>query len=168
VNRGKVLAAGFCAIVLGLQAFAAFQRADADDVRYWPFLNYPMYAPSHQRGEQILKPRLFVAPCDSPTVRASRSFSDLHLPQYRFQETLLRAATGPPAVARRRAEQLRTQLSRYGSSRSCRMEIEIQSFTIGPNGLELPGSPWRLARAWTLSDSAAVPAKDSPPFDAWR
>jgi hypothetical protein len=163
-----VLAAGFCATVLGLQAFTAFRGGSADDARYWPFLNYPMYAPAHQRGERILKTRLLVAPCDSPSVRSPRSFSDLHLPQYRFQETLLRAATGPPAVAARRAEQLRTQLAQYESSRSCRMEIEIQSFTIGPNGLELPGSPWRVARAWTLSDSAAVPAEDSPPFDAWR
>jgi hypothetical protein len=48
------------------------------------------------------------------------------------------------------------------------MAILVESYTIGRNGLELPGSPWRLARAWMLTDSAAVLASDTPAVGGWR
>jgi hypothetical protein len=151
MNRRERLAAGFCAAVLGLQAFTAFRATHGDEVRYWPFLNYPMYAPSHQRGEQIVEVKLLVTPCDSPLVKTPRTFADLHLPQYRFRETLVRAASAPPAAAGKRAELLRKQLEQYEPRRLCR--------------LELPGSSWQVGRAWILSDSTASPVG---PLDTWR
>jgi hypothetical protein len=163
MNQGKILASAFCASIVGMQAFVAFRPAHNDDVRFWPFLNYPMYAASHVQGEHILQARLFVTRCDAPAMPEPRVFSDVHLPQYRFNETVVRAAVAPLSGAQRRADLLRTQLQQYEPSLPCRMEVHLKTYTIGPNGLELPGSPWRLARGWILSDSATVLIADSTP-----
>lgn len=161
MSLGKVLAATFCAAVLSGQAFAILRTGRGDPARYWPFLNYPMYAPAHLRGEQIREAKLVVVPCDSAAARLTRTFAELHLPQYRFRELLVRGATAPPAAAALAAERLRQQLRYHEPRATCRMEIQVKSYTIGRNGLELPGSPWRVARTWSLTDSAAVLAGDS-------
>jgi hypothetical protein len=165
MNLGKALAAAFCAGVVGAQAFAVLRPPRAG--RYWPFLNYPMYDEAHWQGEQMSQLKLLVVPCDSAQARAVSS-NDIHLTQFVFRDLLFRGATAPPRRADRAAELLRQQLRYHEPHPTCRMEIHLKSYTVGPHGLELPGPPWRLARAWTLTDSAAVPARDSPTIGTWR
>jgi hypothetical protein len=168
MNVGKALAAAFCAAVLGGQTFAIVRSAGGDQARYWPFLSYPMYAPAHRQGDQIRTARLVVTPCDSTADTVARTSTQLRVPQYRFRELLLRGATAHPAAAAGAAERLRQQLRHHEPRAMCRMAILVESYTIGRNGLELPGSPWRLARAWVLTDSAAVLASDSSAVGSWR
>lgn len=131
---------------------------------YWPFVNYPMYSRSFEMGYQIRHPRLMLQPCDSSaayelTARAAR------LTQYEFRDRVLRAVGLQPNRTAEASRRTRIELAGLAARRAaapvCRIEVWLQLFRIGPDGLELPGSPWRPYAGWevrngVITDSAWV------------
>lgn len=163
MTPGKTAAALYCAAVLAVQIWVSLDRPGYR-VYYWPFVNYPMYSRSFEMGYQIRHPRLMLQPCDgSPTyeltARAAR------LTQYEFRDRVLRAAGLQPnrthEASRRTRIELAAVAARSVPAPVCRMEIWLQLFRIGPDGLELPGTPWRPYVGWNvregvIADSAWV------------
>jgi hypothetical protein len=154
MTPGKTAAALYCAAVLAIQIWVSLDRSGYR-VYYWPFVNYPMYSRSFEMGYQIRHPRLMLQPCDSSaayelTARAAR------LTQYEFRDRVLRAVGLQPnrtaEASRRTRIELAGLVARRAAAPVCRMEVWLQLFRIGPEGLELPGSPWRPYAGWAVRD----------------
>ena len=154
MTPGKTAAALYCAAVLAVQIWVSLDRSGYR-VYYWPFVNYPMYSRSFEMGYQIRHPRLMLQPCDSSaayelTARAAR------LTQYEFRDRVLRAVGLQPnrtaEASRRTRIELAGLVARRAAAPVCRMEVWLQLFRIGPEGLELPGSPWRPYAGWAVRD----------------
>ena len=84
------------------------------------------------------------------TARAAR------LTQYEFRDRVLRAVGLQPnrtaEASRRTRIELAGLVARRAAAPVCRMEVWLQLFRIGPEGLELPGSPWRHYAGWAVRD----------------
>ncbi len=154
MTLGKTAAALYCAAVLAIQIWVSLDRSGYR-VYYWPFVNYPMYSRSFEMGYQIRHPRLMLQPCDSSaayelTARAAR------LTQYEFRDRVLRAVGLQPnrtaEASRRTRIELAGLVARRAAAPVCRMEVWLQLFRIGPDGLELPGTPWRPYACWEMRD----------------
>ena len=154
--QGKTAAALYCAAVLAAQTWVSLDRSGHREY-YWPFVNYPMYSRSYDMGYQIRHPRLMLQPCDGSaayelTARTAR------LPQYEFRDRVLRATGLQPNRTAEASRRTRIELAALAARRApapvCRMEVWLQVFRIGPDGLELPGTPWKLYAGWTVRDGA--------------
>jgi hypothetical protein len=164
MSPGKVVAAVYCAGVLAIQAGVICTTAEYHEY-YWPFLNYPMYSRSFGMGEQIRHARLMLQPCDSSTPPIEMTFQDAHLTRYEFQYRVHRAAGARKNTSPNAARNARLSLTELAHANMrvpiCRMDVWMKLFRIGPDGLELPGTPWMPYLGWNvrgavITDSALV------------
>lgn len=167
MSLGKVAAAVCCAGVLAVQAWVICTTTAYHEY-YWPFLNYPMYSRSYAAGEQIRHARLMLRPCDRPDQPVEMTFREAHLIRFVFQFRVYRAANilrnTTPNAARSAAISLAGLAHRHIPVSACRMEVWIQLFRIGPDGLELPGTEWLPYIGWdvrngVITDPAFPPAQ---------
>ena len=154
MTTGKTAAALYCAAVLAVQIWVSLDRSGYR-VYYWPFVNYPMYSRSFEMGHQIRHPRLMLQPCDS-SAAYELTASAARLTQYEFRDRVLRAAGLQPNRTAEASRRTRIELAALAARRApapvCRMEVWLQLFRIGPDGLELPGTPWRPYVGWAVRD----------------
>jgi hypothetical protein len=165
MTPGKVFAAAYCVGVLAAQAWAIWPTTDSH-AYYWPFIDYPMYSWSFDRGERISHARMMLQPCDRTRSPAEMTFRDAHLTRHEFQDRVLRAAGARNAsanVARRARISLARLAHEHGTVPTCRMEVWMQFFRIGANGLELPGSGWTPSVGWDISDGVVADSAGTGP-----
>ncbi len=170
MSLGKVVAAVYCAGVLAVQAWVICTTTAYHEY-YWPFLNYPMYSRSYAVGQQIRHARLMLRPCDRPDRPVEMTFEDAHLIRFVFQFRVHRAANilrnTTPTAARNAAVSLARLAHRHVAAPTCRMEVWVRIFRIGPDGLELPGTKWIPYIGWevrdgVITDPAFVAAQPRP------
>jgi hypothetical protein len=155
MSLGKVTAGIFCAGVLAVQTWVICTTTKYHEY-YWPFLNYPMYSRAYDAGQQIRHARLMLRPCDRPQQPVEMTFREAHLIRFVFQFRVHRAANmlrnTTPVAARNAAVSLARLAHRHVPTPTCRMEVWVQLFRIGPDGLELPGSEWIPYKGWDVRD----------------
>ena len=164
MSAGKLLAAVYCVGVLVAQAWVIWPTTRSR-AYYWPFIDYPMYSWSFDQGERISHARLMLLPCDPTGSPAEMTFQDAHLTRHEFQDRVLRAAGARNAsaeAARRARISLATLAHEHGPVAICRMEVWMQFFRIGANGLELPGSEWTPSVGWGVSEGVVVDSGAAP------
>lgn len=152
MQRGKWLAAAYCAAVLGVQAWVIAETTSYNN-RLWPFVNYPMYSRAFYPGAQVEHVQLVGRRCGprpDSVLLAAREIGMMTVPLSNLvtRSTGLRGAS-PEQMARASARLRRQVHARMPEL--CSLEAWTRSYRMGPRGLELPGIPPRLLNAWPLS-----------------
>lgn len=147
-------AAAVVAIVLGGQA-SMLPISNRYMNWYWPFLPYPMYSGAVEVGHEFDYAEAYVYPCESHADSVRLTPESVQQTIGTFASDLRRLARfideRPPNDAYR-AELESELLERVGrlGPENCQLRLWSQEFTVGPSGLELPGT-WTLAGEWQIA-----------------
>jgi hypothetical protein len=111
-------------------------------------------------------------PCERSAPPVEMTFRDARLTRYEFQYRVHRAAGARKYTTPKAARNARISLAQLAHENvpvpTCRMEVWMKFFRIGPDGLELPGTRWMPYLAWNvrdgiITDSALVAPAPPPP-----
>ena len=145
-----------CAIVviisvLGVQAWTMLPPGSPPQGRYWPFMDYPMYATARRVGDSLVRYDLRVDTCEPGAEPMSTSSRDLRLGQSRLPHLLAMAAR--PSTDRDQrplaaADTIRILVRRV-EPRVCAVQIWRQILVMTAAGMRDLDRPWDLIRHYT-------------------
>jgi hypothetical protein len=156
MTAAKWMAALYCAVVLGLQSWAIFSTSSYNN-RHWPLVNYPMYSRAHAAGEQIHHLQMVGRRCRSSADSVLLGAHEIGMMSVPLSD-LVRRSIGLIPGDSARAAMLAARLRHRVQARVpglCALEVWERAYTVGRDGLQLPGPPPHMIRAWPLPGDGA-------------
>lgn len=158
----KVVAIVVIVVTLGAQLYAMLppEGRGTRPHRYWPFINYPMYAWPRHAGDFVRIDELHVVPCDGGPAETLTA-AQLHILPYRFAELLERLSRSgepnstwpPPEMARQDRAMLTSLILRERGTRFCRAEIHEKDYVMNAEGWNPARDiPWHATASWSLRE----------------
>lgn len=120
--------------------------------RWYPFINYPMYARSSHAGKAYRTRQLRAGSCDARTHTAIVSPPAIGYRPYPLRDRIAAIAAGGGRAAQYR-DQVARAVARHVRPRPCAVSIWQRTLTLTPAGVdcELLRHPrWVLAQSWSV------------------
>lgn len=139
---------------LALQSYAVLRPRGA---RWWPFVDYPMYARSASAGEVLRLRELRARSCDDPPRAWRVEARRLGEQESRFNHELSVIAADRPSAARHRARFARVAAAQL-TRRPCALQIWERTVRIGVEGADdaLRAPRWTPLREWRVDQPDLV------------
>lgn len=142
----KSLAVGMIVFCLCIQLWAIFRPNRG---RWWPFVDYPMFSSSYQKGDVFKVHELRGVPCNEPGASYQIHWTLIGFHSYSYWRALREIVNNDPASATRQAELKRAVLAVEGT-RVCALQIWERSAVVTRNGCRPENPPWKLVREWRV------------------
>jgi hypothetical protein len=156
----KAFASVVCIVILGAQIAAMIppEGLKPRQPKFWPFVNYPMYATARHAGDVFRVPELRAYPCDGgePVTLPDTS---LRIPRFEFWDLLDRVANprpgaggaAPDPMSDKSVRLVTRLIASAAPGRFCRAEVRQRDYVMGSEGWDpAKDPPVRTMRTWSL------------------